>query len=52
MRNEDKLGYFFLLTGVYVGLGLDYLNEGLFLQGIALGCFLKSAYNQIKEKNK
>lgn len=50
MRNEDKLGYLFLFIGLYIGFGLKYLNEGLFFQGMALGCFLKSAYIQIKRK--
>lgn len=52
MRKEDKLGYLFLFSGLYVGLGLKYLQDGVFLQGIALGCFMRSAYLQIKEKGK
>lgn len=52
MRTEDKLGYLFLFTGLYVGLGLNYLEDGIFLYGMALGCFLRSAYIQIKEKRK
>lgn len=50
MRNEDKLGYLFLFIGLYVGLKLGHLNEGIFLQSMALGCFIRSAYVQIKEK--
>ena len=50
MRREDKLGYLFLFCGLYVGFGLNYLQDGVFLQGMALGCFARSAYLQIKEK--
>lgn len=49
MRTIDIIGYIFLFAGLYVGFGLKYIHDGLFLQGIALGCFLRSAYIQLKK---
>lgn len=53
MRNKDIAGYINLFTGVFLFFGLNYQTAGLFFQGLALGCFLGSVADQIKErKNK
>ena len=50
MRTKDILGYLCLFTGLYTFFELHYQLVGLFLQGMALGFFGKSAVEQIKER--
>jgi len=50
MRNKDVAGYINLFVGVFLFFGLNYQTAGLFFQGLALGCFLGSVADQIKEK--
>ena len=50
MRNKDIAGYISLFSGLYLVLKLNYIQEGLFLQGMALGCFIGSIIDQVKEK--
>lgn len=53
MRTKDILGYLCLFTGLYTFFELHYQLAGLFLQGMALGFFGTSMYEQIrKRKNK
>ena len=50
MRTKDILGYLCLFTGLYTFFELHYELPGLFLQGMALGFFVRSAFDQIKER--
>ena len=48
MRNKLIAGYVSLFTGLYLVSELGYITEGLFFQGIALGCFGTDIYEQFK----
>lgn len=50
MRNKDIAGYISLFTGLYLFFELNYQTAGLFAQGMALGFFGTSMYEQIKER--
>jgi len=50
MRNKDIAGYICLFTGLYLFYLLKYQTLGLFAQGMALGFFGTSMYEQIKER--
>jgi hypothetical protein len=50
MRNKDIAGYISLFAGIYLFFGLGYQTAGLFMQGMALGFFGTSGYEQLKER--
>jgi hypothetical protein len=50
MRNKDIEGYINFFLGIFFFYGLDYQIIGLFFQGMALGCFIGSIIDQVKEK--
>lgn len=52
MRTKDIIGYVFLVFGLYLFGIEEYQAEGLFFQGMALGTFVSSAYEQLKNKKK
>jgi len=52
MRNKIIAGYVSLFTGLYLTFELLYITEGLFFQGIALGCFITDIYEQVKKWKK
>lgn len=49
MRDEDLYGYVFFILAVIVYIMIGYDSTfGRFLNGISLGCFIKSMYLQLK----
>ena len=52
MRLIDQYGYGCLFIGLTLFYGFEFYTAGLFFQGMALGLFLKSSVDQIRNKKR
>lgn len=52
MRQLDQYGYASLFLGLTLFYGFEFFTVGLFFQGMALGFFGKSAYDQVTKKKR